>query len=64
MDDGTFYLHHTLKVLPSDALAVLVTQDRISRHHSILAHLPVAPVLWQDVTAQEEIKTLLLECNK
>ena len=63
-DDGTFYPHHTLKILPSDAVAVEIAQDPHTRHRSIIAHLPIAPILWRDITTQEEMETLLLERNQ
>ena len=62
--DGSFYPHLTLKVLPPDAQTIEVTQDIISRHLSISKYLLIALILWTDITSQEEIETLLLECNK
>ena len=61
---GDFYPHHTLKVLPFDAVAVVIGQHVVSRHYFIADHLPIAPLMWNDVTSQEEIETLLLERNK
>ena len=62
--EGLFFPHHTLKVLPSDARSVEVARDEESRHFRISNYLPIGPIVWTDVTSQEEIESLLLERNK
>ena len=62
--EGSFYPHHTLKVLPSDAVAVTIGQRDTSLHYFIADRLPIAPIVWNDVTSQAEIEMLLLERNK
>ena len=57
-----FFTHHTLKVLPDDAMPIEVSQT--SQSITITARLPKIDRLWKDVTVQSDIEKLLLWRNK
>jgi hypothetical protein len=58
----TFRPHHTLKVIPPDAILVLVesTGDQLQ----VIGVLPKPTQSWRDVTTTSEMETLLLERNR
>ncbi len=60
--ENLFHDHHTLKVLPPDAtLAEVVWADS---GWALLGTSATTPSLWQDVTAQSEIESILLALNQ
>jgi hypothetical protein len=61
--DGTFFPHHTLKVLEGDAVQVNVALLPSEQGYSITNKLPEAN-FWRDVTDQKELEDLLLQRNK
>ncbi|KAL7551610.1 hypothetical protein ACHAWF_018082 [Thalassiosira exigua] len=62
--DGTFFRHHTLKVIPKDAECIEVTIDGATDRWKITRRVPPPNVLWRDVTSQAEMENLILERNK
>ena len=60
----TFYTHHTLKVLPPDALLVEVELDTTNERYHIKSVLPKPKHTWRDVTTPSEVETMLLAQNK
>ncbi|KAL7544883.1 hypothetical protein ACHAWF_012867 [Thalassiosira exigua] len=62
--DGTFFRHHTLKVIPKDAECIEVVIDENTDRWKISRRLPAPNILWRDVTSQSEMETLILERNK
>lgn len=62
--DSRFFLHHTLKVLPTDAQLVVVEKDEHTQRWIITDTLPPPESFWIDITSQEEIESHLLERNK
>ncbi|KAL7504284.1 hypothetical protein ACHAXN_004116, partial [Cyclotella atomus] len=61
--DGTFFPHHTLKVLEQDAIRAKVTELPNDHGFSITEKLPPAH-FWRDVNDQQELEDLLLKRNK
>jgi hypothetical protein len=62
--DGSFYAHHTLKVLEPDAIRVAVEPcDPAIGGFAISETLPAAD-FWRDVTDPQEINDTLLKRNK
>ncbi|KAL7524975.1 hypothetical protein ACHAWF_006945, partial [Thalassiosira exigua] len=62
--DGTFFRHHTLKVIPKDAECIEVAIDETTNRWKISKRVPAPNILWRDVTSQSEMETLILEQNK
>ena len=58
----TFKTHHTLKVLPPDA--ILVNTERNTKSIQITGVIPNPTQTWRDVTTPSEMERLLLERNK
>lgn len=58
-----FHSHHTLKILPLDALLANVSCTE-SGHWRLLSMAPLPPDLWRDITSQAEIKALCLARNQ
>ncbi|KAL7552549.1 hypothetical protein ACHAWF_016169 [Thalassiosira exigua] len=46
--DGTFFRHHTLKVIPKDAECIEVTTDGATGRWRIARRLPPPNILWRD----------------
>ncbi|KAL3784917.1 hypothetical protein ACHAWO_001204 [Cyclotella atomus] len=59
---NTYWTHHTLKVVPDDAVPVLV--EKSTTQIEITDFPEVVEPMWRDVTDTEEIKHLLLARNK
>ena len=59
-----FHSHHTRKVLPSDAQAVLVERDETDKYWTVRNVIPLPSPLWRDITNTEEIETNLLQRNQ
>ncbi|KAL7552654.1 hypothetical protein ACHAWF_015884 [Thalassiosira exigua] len=62
--DGTFFRHHTLKVIPKDAECIEVAIEEITNRWKISKRVLPPTILWRDVTSQSEMETLILERNK
>jgi hypothetical protein len=58
-----FHPHHTLKILPPDALLADVSCTK-SGHWRLLFTASLPPDLWMDITSQAEIEALLLARNQ
>jgi hypothetical protein len=61
--NGTFFPHHTLKVLEQDAIRVNVEELSDNRGFRITDELPTAH-FWRDVNDQQELEDFLLKRNK
>ena len=55
----TFKMHHTFKVLPPDAILVMVRLN--DEHLQITGVLPKPTHTWKDITTPTEMEKLLLE---
>jgi len=60
---GTFFAHHTLKVLATDVTLVQVALDD-TNCWTITDTLPTPQSYWRDITSQEQIEQHLLERNQ
>jgi len=62
-----FLAHHTLKVIPTDAMQVTVYPWKRRgnlRGYRMSEGLPIGPIKWKRITNKDEMETLLLERNK
>ena len=60
--DEIYHTHHTLKVLPPDA--VLATVSLLPDGWHLLSTSPMPETLWHDITSQPEIERILLARNQ
>jgi hypothetical protein len=61
-ESNTYFTHHTLKVVPPDAIPIEVQISDESIE--IISHLPEDNPMWTEITDSDEIKRLLLGRNK
>jgi len=60
-----FFAHHTLKVLPKEAVVVNVVRNETENRYKVIQVLTCPKHLWHDVTdPRTEVERLLLEKNK
>lgn len=63
--DGTFYRHHSLKVLPEDdAELITVGKDKVTGRYVIKETLDRPDSVWKDVTSPHEIEKQITTRNK
>ncbi len=60
--DNLFHLHHTVKVLPPDSL--LANVSHTPEGWQLDGTSPVPDNLWQDITSQSEIESVLVARNQ